>query len=68
MNARQLAILVLVAVIAACNTSEPTKPAPVPVPLEIPVEPPLDTSTLEVETSAPISLVPKAQARKGNGR
>jgi Domain of unknown function (DUF1929) len=61
MKVRQLVILVLVAVIAACNTSEPTKPEPGPVPLGIPVEPqepPLDTSTFEVEATAPISLVP----------
>jgi hypothetical protein len=62
MNARLLAIVVLVAMITACNTSEPTKPPePEPVPLEIPVEPkepPLDTSTLEVETSAPTTQVP----------
>lgn len=62
MYVRQLAILILVVIVAACNTSEPTKPPePETVPLEIPVEPkepPLDTSTLEVESAAPISFVP----------
>ena len=63
MNARQIAILVLVTVITACNTSEPTKPpAPGPTPLEIPQEPPLDTTGLEVESVAPNNTIPTGSA------
>jgi hypothetical protein len=67
MNARQLAILVLVAVVAACNTSRPTKP-PEPVPLEIPVDPPespFDTTGFEVETVAPNTVVPTGSSTQG---
>jgi hypothetical protein len=67
MNARHLAMLVLIGtVMVACNPNPETPTLkPEPVKLEIPDEPkekPLDTTGLEVETVAPTANIPVGSA------
>jgi Domain of unknown function (DUF1929) len=66
-----LPLVLIVVIVAACNTTQPPVQPVQPVQLEIPTEPTepvkptepaLDTSQLEVESSAPNSRVPNGSA------